>query len=240
VQYFLEDTIIALIDSATAEGTGDDWDFNQLWANLKTLYPATLTPEDLIEEAGGKSRITVDFLKEEILSDAKLVYQAREEALGSESMRELERRVVLSVIGRKWQEHLYEMDYLKEGIGLRAMAQRDPLVEYQREGYAMFQAMMEAIREESIGFLYNLEVEVTPAEDVVVADAAGEHIEHHEPQVRAAGLQAPEKPAQLQYTAPGEDGATQTRIERGAGRSGNPAKAATQESFRRAAKRKRR
>ena len=84
--------------------------------------------------------ITVEFLKEELLSDARLVYQAREEAIGSESMRELERRVVLSVIGRKWQEHLYEMDYLKEGIGLRAMAQRDPLVEYQREGFTMFQS----------------------------------------------------------------------------------------------------
>ncbi len=208
VQFFLEDTITALIDEATAEGTGDDWDFNQLWTNLKTLYPVSITPRDVIDEAGGKSRITVDFLKEEILSDARLVYQAREEAIGSESMRELERRVVLSVIGRKWQEHLYEMDYLKEGIGLRAMAQRDPLVEYQREGFIMFQAMMEAIREESVGFLFNLEVEVTPAEDVVVADAAGEHTEHHEPQIRAAGLEAPEKPAQLQYTAPGEDGAS--------------------------------
>lgn len=122
------------------------------------------------------------------------MYQAREETIGSESMRELERRVVLSVIGRKWQEHLYEMDYLKEGIGLRAMAQRDPLVEYQREGFTMFQAMMEAIREESVGFLFNLEVEVTPAEDVVIADAAGGHTEHHEPQIHAAGLEAPEKP----------------------------------------------
>ena len=112
-------------------------------------------------------------------------------------MRELERRVVLSVIGRKWQEHLYEMDYLKEGIGLRAMAQRDPLVEYQREGFVLFQGMMEAIREESVGFLFNLEVEVTPAQDVVVPDAAGGHTEHVEPQVKAAGLEAPEKPAQL-------------------------------------------
>ncbi|MFE5838536.1 preprotein translocase subunit SecA, partial [Arthrobacter sp. NPDC056493] len=201
VQFFLEDTINALIDEATAEGNGDDWDFDQLWTNLKTLYPVTVTPHDVIDEAGGKSRITVEFLKEEIMSDAKLVYQAREEAIGSESMRELERRVVLSVVGRKWQEHLYEMDYLKEGIGLRAMAQRDPLVEYQREGFTMFQSMMEAIREESVGFLFNLEVEVTPAEDVVVADAAGGHTEHHEPQIRAAGLEAPEKPAQLQYTA---------------------------------------
>jgi preprotein translocase subunit SecA len=241
VQYFLEDTINAFIDAATAEGTGDDWDFNLLWSNLKTLYPVSFTPRDVIDEAGGKSRVTVDFLREEILSDARLVYQAREQAIGSESMRELERRVVLSVIGRKWQEHLYEMDYLKEGIGLRAMAQRDPLVEYQREGFIMFQAMMEAIREESVGFLFNLDVEVTPAEDVVVADAAGEHTEHHEPQIHAAGLEAPEKPAQLQYTAPGEDGAAETRIEaKGSGRSGNPAKAAAQDIGRRAAKKKRR
>ncbi|MFE4835583.1 preprotein translocase subunit SecA [Arthrobacter sp. NPDC056691] len=230
VQFFLEDTINALIDEATAEGNGDDWDFDQLWTNLKTLYPVTVTPHDVIDEAGGKSRITVEFLKEEIMSDAKLVYQAREEAIGSESMRELERRVVLSVVGRKWQEHLYEMDYLKEGIGLRAMAQRDPLVEYQREGFTMFQSMMEAIREESVGFLFNLEVEVTPAEDVVVADAAGGHTEHHEPQIRAAGLEAPEKPAQLQYTAPTETGGAETRVEgSAAGRSGNPAKAAVQD-----------
>jgi preprotein translocase subunit SecA len=169
------------------------------------------------------------------------VYQAREEAIGSDSMRELERRVVLSVIGRKWQVHLYEMDYLKEGIGLRAMAQRDPLVEYQREGFIMFQAMMEAIREESVGFLFNLEVEVTPAEDVVVADGVGEHLEHHEPQIRAAGLEAPEKPAQLQYTAPGEDGASQTRVEsKTAGRSGNPAKAAQEGVRKTPAKKKKR
>ena len=240
VQYFLEDTITAFIDEATAEGTGDDWDFNLLWTNLKTLYPVSFTPRDVIDEAGGKSRITVDFLKEEILSDARLVYQAREELIGSESMRELERRVVLSVIGRKWQEHLYEMDYLKEGIGLRAMAQRDPLVEYQREGFIMFQAMMEAIREESVGFLFNLDVEVTPAQDVVVADAEGQHTEHRDLEVHAAGLEAPEKPAQLQYTAPGEDGAAQTRVEaKSSGRSGNPAKAA-QESPRRASKKKRR
>jgi len=121
------------------------------------------------------------------------------------------------------------------------MAQRDPLVEYQREGFTMFQAMMEAIREESVGFLFNLEVEVTPAQDVVVDDAAGQHTEHVEPQIHAAGLEAPEKPATLQYTAPGEDGAAQTRVEaKSSGRSGNPAKAATQEPPRRANKKKRR
>ena len=107
---------------------------------------------------------------------------------------------------------------------------------------------MKAIREESVGFLFNLEVEVTPAQDVVVADAAGGHTEHMEPRIHAAGLEAPEKPAQLQYTAPGEDGGTQTRVESRSSssrpgnpsRSGNPAKAAAQDSTRGAAKKKRR
>ena len=75
-------------------------------------------------------------------------------------MRELERQVLLSVLDRKWREHLYEMDYLREGIGLRAYSQRDPLVEYQREGFDMFNAMKEGIREETVGFLFNLEVQV--------------------------------------------------------------------------------
>ncbi|HET7415286.1 MAG TPA: preprotein translocase subunit SecA, partial [Arthrobacter sp.] len=171
--------------------------------------------------------ISKDFLLEEILSDAKVAYQRREDELGSDTMRELERRVVLSVIGRKWQEHLYEMDYLKEGIGLRAMAQRDPLVEYQREGYTMFQSMMEAIREESVGFLFNLEVKVQKR------DTDGDGVED-ESEVSAAGLEAPERPASMQYSAPSVSGEVETRVERrqkataGAGaKAGSGAKSST-------------
>ena len=223
VQFFLEDTINAVIDDATAEGHSEEWDYEVLWSNLKTLYPMTLSQKDIFDEAGGKAGVTSTFLKEEILSDARLAYESREKQLGSENMREFERRVVLSVIGRKWQEHLYEMDYLKEGIGLRAMAQRDPLVEYQREGYTLFQAMMAGIREESVGFLYNLEVEVT--DTPAAEDASEAHI-------HAAGLETPEQPAQLQYSAPGEDGETETHVERKDSsseatrdaRSGNPAR----------------
>ncbi|HWC83510.1 MAG TPA: preprotein translocase subunit SecA, partial [Pseudonocardiaceae bacterium] len=97
-----------------------------------------------------------------------------ESMVGEGAMRELERRVVLSVLDRKWREHLYEMDYLKEGIGLRAMAQRDPLVEYQREGFDMFNAMLDALREESVGFLFNLQVEPAPAPDTSAQPAVGE------------------------------------------------------------------
>ncbi|WP_026533495.1 preprotein translocase subunit SecA [Arthrobacter sp. H41] len=214
VGYFLEDVVTAMVDEATAQGHGDDWDYELLWTNLKTLYPITLTIDEVVEEAGGTSKITRDFLHAEILSDAKLAYEAREQALGEQTMRELERRVVLSVIGRKWQEHLYEMDYLKEGIGLRAMAQRDPLVEYQREGFVLFQAMMEAIREESIGYLFNLDVEVSaPATTGLpgVKDARGLV---QSPTIKAAGLDAPARPASLNFSAPNAQGEAETHVER--------------------------
>ena len=104
-------------------------------------------------------------LKQELLDDVHRAYEEREAALGSEVMRELERRVLLSVLDRKWREHLYEMDYLRAGIHLRAMANRDPVVEYQREGYDMFMAMLDGIKEESVGFLFNLEVKTKEEQD---------------------------------------------------------------------------
>src|SRR6266516_3294836 len=99
-----------------------------------------------------------------------LAYERREEELGSEAMRQLERQVLLAVIDRKWREHLYEMDYLQEGVGLRAYAQRDPLVEYQREGFDMFAQMLEGIKEEAVGFLFNLKVQV---EEALAPEAIG-------------------------------------------------------------------
>src|SRR5699024_8988791 len=111
---------------------------------LKGLYPVSLTQEDIEQELGPLDSLRSDELKRELISDANVLYQLREEELGEELLRNLERRVVLESLGQKWQEHLYEMDYLREGVGLRAMAQRDPLVEYQREGHHMFQSMMKA------------------------------------------------------------------------------------------------
>jgi preprotein translocase subunit SecA len=161
VQDMLEETVTGYVQGATADGFAEDWDLDALFTAMKTLYQTELTEEQLIEEAGGeKAGLTQDFLIERFLEDATAAYDRREELLGEEAMRELERRVVLSVLDRKWREHLYEMDYLREGIGLRAMAQRDPLVEYQREGYDMFAAMMESIKEESVGFIFNVEVDV--------------------------------------------------------------------------------
>ncbi|MWC00326.1 preprotein translocase subunit SecA, partial [Agromyces seonyuensis] len=203
VQRFLEDVIDEVLDQHTAEGTADEWDFDALWAELKTLYPVDITIDEVVAETDGKGRLTREVLHREVLSDAKLAYARREEQLGSPAMRELERRVVLSVIDRRWRDHLYEMDYLKDGIGLRAMAQRDPLVEYQREGFAMFQQMMGSIREETVGFLFNLEVEVQ-------APSAGT------PTVQARGLsQAGAPQEKLSYTAPSDAGGVEVRNQRG-------------------------
>ena len=112
----------------------------------------------------GARRHVRDSVKEAVLDDARAAYARREqeidEIIGAQGgMRELERQVLLQVMDRKWREHLYEMDYLKEGIGLRAMAQRDPLIEYQREGFDMFAAMLEGIKEETIGHLFNVRVQ---------------------------------------------------------------------------------
>src|SRR5690349_23614233 len=163
VQSMLDDVIGAYVDGATETGYAEDWDLEILWTGLKALYPVGVTLQDLLdrEADGEQAALDAGVLKQELLEDVHRAYDAREESLGSEVMRELERRVLLSVLDRKWREHLYEMDYMQEGIGLRAMGQRDPLVEYQREAFTMFQAMLEAIKEESVGFLFNLEVQVT-------------------------------------------------------------------------------
>ncbi|HEU5222264.1 MAG TPA: preprotein translocase subunit SecA [Candidatus Lumbricidophila sp.] len=198
---FLEDVIDEVLDQHTTEGNPHEWDLDALWTDLKTLYPIGITIDEVVAEAGDKGRVNRDFIRREILSDARMAYQAREESLGSGAMRELERRVVLSVIDRRWRDHLYEMDYLKDGIGLRAMAQRDPLVEYQREGFSMFQQMMGAIREETVGFLFNLEVRVgEQTDDAAIIDAKG---------------LTPAAQGQLSYTAPSDSGEVEVRNERG-------------------------
>ena len=184
VRKFLDETVTAYIDAATATGVAEDWDLETLWIALKGLFPISFTAEELLNEIGGASSLDSDFLLDRILTEANSAYEKRESELTSTVMREFERKILLSVLDRKWREHLYEMDYLQEGIGLRAMAQRDPLVEYQREGFDLFSAMMDAIKEELVSFLFNVEVQVE-----------GD-------QVGAKGLTpAPAPVTQLQYSA---------------------------------------
>ncbi|MBS2534334.1 preprotein translocase subunit SecA [Catenulispora sp. NF23] len=220
VRLMMDDTIAGYVDAATAEGYSEEWDLEKLWTALETLYPISVTIEEIEDAADGADKITRDILVDELTADIRSGYDKREEQLGEQITRELERRVVLSVLDRKWREHLYEMDYLQEGIGLRAMAQRDPLVEYQREGYAMFNAMMDAIKEESVGYLFNLKVEVeavnqdpeAQAQAAATANALGagqngvQDAIPGAPQLLAKGLDAPQRPAHLSYTAPTVDG----------------------------------
>jgi preprotein translocase subunit SecA len=221
IRGMVDDTIAGYVAGAT-EGFPEDWDLDELWTALKTLYPVGLTIEALTEEAGGVEGLSREGLTLELQADAHAAYDTREEALGAEVMRELERRVLLSVLDRKWREHLYEMDYLREGIGLRAYSQRDPLVEYQREGFELFGAMMDSIKEESVGYLFNVEVQVGATADADVdaeGDGDGAHIhdhdhddahahdhEEHRPAIVAKGLAAPSAPTKLSYTAPSVDG----------------------------------
>ena len=191
VQTFVADTLVAYVNAETTQGYGEDWDLDRLWQALKLVYPISFTPEELIAKVGSASAIDSEYLTAQILEDATLAYDKRQSDLGAEVLRELERKVLLSVLDRKWREHLYEMDYLQEGIGLRAMAQRDPLVEYQREGYELFAAMMDGIKEELASLVFNVQV-------TVEGDGS---------QVKAAGIT--EKPAEvtgLQYTASDESG----------------------------------
>ena len=160
VEVSLEETVTAYVDSATQTGVAEDWDLNTLWNALKVLYPISFTAEQMLEEIGGAVALDSEYLLEKILQDSRQSYEKRESELTPTVMRELERKILLSVLDRKWREHLYEMDYLQEGIGLRAMAQRDPLVEYQREGFDLFSAMMDAVKEELVSFVFNVEVQV--------------------------------------------------------------------------------
>ncbi|MFC7744153.1 preprotein translocase subunit SecA [Nocardiopsis composta] len=168
----IDDVLDGYVRSATAEGDASEWDLDKLWTAFKQVYPVSFTVDEFIDENGGLGSITPDLISARVCEDAHEAYERREEEVGSEAIREVERRVVLQVMDRKWREHLYEMDYLQEGIGLRAMAQRNPLIEYQREGYDMFQEMLEAIKEDSVRYLFNVEVQVKQKTGVSAASAA--------------------------------------------------------------------
>ena len=162
VRRMIDSTIGAYVDGATADGYVEDWDLDGLWNALDSLYGPTVSAQELIDgdEYGRAGELTSEQLRQALLDDANAQYDKLEENVasigGEEQMRNLERMVILPIIDTKWREHLYEMDYLKEGIGLRAMAQRDPLVEYQKEGGDMFNAMNEAVQEETVRQLFTM------------------------------------------------------------------------------------
>jgi len=258
----VRDVITAYVDGATAEGYAEDWDLEQLWTALRQLYPISIDHHDLIDSdaVGEPGDLTRDELLQVLLEDAERAYAKREaeidELAGEGAMRQLERNVLLNVIDRKWREHLYEMDYLKEGIGLRAMAQRDPLVEYQREGYDMFVAMLEGLKEECVGFLFNVAVEpVAPQVAPVsapsgLAEFAAAAAAQAQQQAAQGGVTTQDRPAPapalrargidneappLTYSGPAEDGSVE--VQRGNGGRHAAARGGTRRERREAARR---
>ncbi|MFD4629897.1 preprotein translocase subunit SecA [Streptomyces sp. NPDC058284] len=213
IHHFMDDTVEAYVAAATAEGFAEEWDLDRLWSACRQLYPVRVTPEDLDAAAGTRADVTAEQVREALVDDVHERYAERERALGEDVMRELERRVVLSVLDRKWREHLYEMDYLQEGIWMRSYLGRDPLFEFQREGFEMFGAMMDAIKEESVGYLFHLEVHVEQPgqqEQPEEQEQQEQQEEQEEPvrdavEISAEGLRARRTEDRLRFSAPTVD-----------------------------------
>ncbi|MGW4058403.1 preprotein translocase subunit SecA [Amycolatopsis sp. NPDC004747] len=240
IEGMLEDVVNAYVDGATANGYAEDWDHEKLWSALKQLYPVSVTWDELMDDGD----LDADGLRQALLDDARRAYDQREEEInalvGPEGMRTLEHQVMLTVLDRKWREHLYEMDYLKQGIGMRALAQRDPLIEYQREGFDMFRAMLDSLKEEAVGFLFNLQVEraeAPPAEEAAAVPTGvptgngqateGRHARPAPPQppttdtesvpaaLRGKGLGGGGQQPGMMLSGPGEDGEVESHVEGG-------------------------
>jgi preprotein translocase subunit SecA len=188
IQQFISETVNDYVTAALGDGFEEEWDLDSLWTAFKTLYPIGVSADKIRQDLGG----TLDQISiiEAIAEDAIAAYQVREATLSTTVMRELERQVMLAVLDRKWREHLYEMDYLQEGIGLRAMGQRDPLVEYQREGYDLFAAMMDSIKEQVVGFVFNAQVNLN---DPNLPKQKDENLQYSAPSLAQGTNTAPER-----------------------------------------------
>ncbi len=179
IRKMIDETISAYVAGATATGYVEDWNLEELWNALESLYGPSMDYQSLIDgtEYGSAGELTAEQLRQALVDDANAQYDQLEEAItaigGESQMRNTERMIILPIIDQKWREHLYEMDYLKEGIGLRAMAQRDPLVEYQKEGGDMFNAMNDAVKEETVRQLFMLRKQFAQQQAQAAAEGDG-------------------------------------------------------------------
>ena len=155
---YLAEAVDGAISTYCVTDHADEWDLHGLHSDIAALWPLAATQEEL----AGCS--TTDELYERLMGEATAYYEAREAEFGPETMREIERQVMLQIIDQKWREHLYEMDYLQEGINLRAMGQKDPLVEWQREGFEMFGAMMQAVATDFVTYVMHAQITMAQPE----------------------------------------------------------------------------
>jgi preprotein translocase subunit SecA len=167
VKGWVDEVVERVVAQYTEEQYGEEWDLDALVEAMRSLYGTEITADELREEV----ELTREALTEEFLEDAQEEYKAKEEELGPELMRELERFVILQVVDTRWREHLENMEYMREGVHLRAMAQKDPLVEYTAEGHAMFDELGRLIREEVVLTLFHAELTPEDADEVLQQEA---------------------------------------------------------------------
>jgi preprotein translocase subunit SecA len=163
-----DEFVANLVHQHTQSEYQEEWDLAGLLQDMNSLYPSQVELEELTA-----SSMTREELIEEFQDDARDAYAAKEEELSSDVMREIERYLVLQVVDARWREHLDAMEYLREGIHLRAMAQKDPLSEYRAEGHTLFQELTATIREEVLRYLFHIEIEREEAERLTPAAANG-------------------------------------------------------------------
>jgi preprotein translocase subunit SecA len=153
-EQFVTDVVESVVhEFVNPDVAPEEWDLAGLCATMRTIYPTLLTPEHFELD-----HLATEDLIEKFTEEALQIYDRRAEEIGEDEFRNIERRVLLSVLDAKWREHLYEMDYLQEGIGLRAIGQRDPLVEYQNEGFQMFQGMQDVIKQDFVQYMFHVQV----------------------------------------------------------------------------------
>ena len=148
----IDEVLISTItEYADNDSYPEDWDWEGMFAAIRVLYDISFGPEDLDRED-----VTREDLVERVLEDAHAIYDGKEQDFTPEHMRQLERLVMLGVIDNRWREHLYDMDYLREGIHWRGMAQKDPLVEYKSEGFSMFQELLDSIKQDFTRTIFHM------------------------------------------------------------------------------------
>lgn len=215
ISHFIPDVVSDVVYEVNDEGPEVDIDMDKLFAEMNSIYPVSFSVDELLDQLGGRAKVSLEGVTREFTSDMEFAYKTREDQVGGEALRELERRVLLSVLDRNWREHLYEMDYLQEGISLRSMAQKDPLVEFQREGYSMYQDMIRTLKRQTMEMLFHAEVEAPAAEPgadlPITLDAAGQI------QVNSDAI-GDTRPDEMQLSGPTADGGVEAHRERRDGR----------------------
>ena len=191
----LEEVVERTVETYTPGEIFEDWDLAGLEGHANGLWPVGVSVAEIAPESANREQIT-----EALIEDAKAAYGRREEELGSDLMRYLERQILLQIIDNRWREHLYEMDYLREGIHLRGFAQIDPLVAYKNEGFTMFQELMASIWEEFVRVIFHVEVNIEPSQ---AEQMFGEEGSRRGGDVQYSGAAGEERPSAMREAQSG-------------------------------------